>query len=88
MNRHDFICYGIEDEAYDPMCNLCDYNYPQTPAHIHGECPYFLGLRTDIFKEFIMDPPFLHPISKILQFMHQSGLEALQWDEMVQNTTT
>ena len=53
----------------------------------HSECPYFLGLRSEIFQEFIMDPPFLHPISKILQFLHRSDIEGLQWEEMVQNTS-
>ena len=89
LNRHDFLCYGIEDESYDPMCQLCDHNYQQTAAHIISECPYFLGLRSDIFQEFILNPPFLHPIGKILKFLLQSGLEGLHWEEeMVQNNTT
>ena len=79
-----------EDESYDPMCNFCDYNYLQTPAHLLSECAYFLAIRTDIFKEFIMDPPFTHPISKLNKFLLQSGLDELLYigTEMVQNTST
>ena len=90
LNRHDFICYGAEDESYDPMCDFCDYNYLQTPAHLLSECAYFLMLRSDIFQEFIMDPPFLHPISKLNKFLSLSGLNDLLFigSEVVQNTTT
>ena len=89
LNRHEFLCYGIEDEAFDPMCHLCDYNYLQTPAHLISECPYFLGLRTEIFKEFILDPPFLVPINKVLRFLLKSGLDTLGGEtEVVHNTTS
>ena len=72
------------------MCDLCDYNYLQTPAHILAECASFLALRTEIFQALILEPPFLHPISKIFKFLHQSELEALQWETagVVDNTTT
>ena len=89
VNMHDFLCYGAEDEAYNPMCTLCDSNELQIPAHLISQCPYFLGNCIEIFREFILNPPLLLPISKILRFLHQSELEALRGaEEVVHNTTT
>ena len=82
LNRHNFICYGIDDEVYDPMCEFCDLNYLQTPAHILAKCPSFLGLRAEIFKVLDPEPPFLFPISKVSQFLHLSGLAGMRGDEI------
>ena len=90
LNRHNFICYGIDDEVYDPMCEFCDLNYLQTPAHILAKCPSFLGLRAEIFKVLDPEPPFLFPISKVSQFLHLSGLAGMRGDEneVVDKNTT
>jgi ribonuclease HI len=88
LRRHDFLCFGATDESYDPMCNLCDFNELQTPEHIISVCPYFLGLRSEVFGVFIMDPPYLLPISKVLKFLSLSGLEAFCLERQGQNTTT
>ena len=90
LNRHNFICYGIDDEVYDPMCEFCDLNYLQTPAHILAKCPSFLGLRAEIFKVLDPEPPFLFPISKVSRFLHQSGLAGMRGeeDEVVDKNTT
>ena len=55
-------------------------SFPETPAHILGECLYTLRLRQDIFNTHILDPPFTCSISKLVQFLHQSEIEDLQWD--------
>ena len=76
MARHNHI---VDVEA-DAICRLCDYNYVQDTEHIMAECPYFLGLRLDLFHQCLLTPPFNGlPIVKVLAFLHQSNLLALEW---------
>ena len=89
LNRHQFLVHGAEDEAYDPACDLCDYNYSQTSAHVIYECPYFLGLRAQLLGTYIEDPPYVFPQSKVVRFLRESGIMALQWDDIeVQNSNS
>ena len=77
LGRHS----NIVDPTSNPICSLCDFGYVQDTQHIIAECPYFLGLRSDIFNEYVIVPPFDHlPIGKVLQFLHQSELDALVWE--------
>ena len=63
------------------MCDLCDFGYVQDTKHIISECPYFLGLRCELFQQRILYAPFDDlPIGKLLRFMFLSNLPALAWD--------
>ena len=65
--------------ALDDSCRFCEMPFPETPAHILGECLYTLKLRQDIFNSHILDPPFTCSISKLVKFLHLSEIEDLQW---------
>ena len=86
LNRHEFLVYGKDNEEYDPMCQYCDHNYEQTTEHIIGWCPFFLGLRQEIFGCLYKDPPFDFPTSKVVRFLRESGIMALQWESKVDNS--
>ena len=75
---------NIVDPDYNPICQLCDFDYVQDTQHVIAECPYFLGLRSNLFYWPYLRPPFNHlPIGKVLAFLHQSELLALVWDAEV-----
>ena len=77
LGRHS----NIVDPEYNPICLLCDFGYAQDTQHIIAECPYFLGLRSNLFYWPYFGPPYTHlPIGKVLAFLHQSELLALVWD--------
>ena len=68
LNRHNYVVKLAEQRS--PICNICDFGYIQDTAHIIGECPYFLGLRKDLFLEHIIVPPFVDlPIGRILAYL-------------------
>ena len=78
LNRHQFVVHGAKDESRDPMCELCDFNYVQTSAHVLGECPSprLMELREELFGSKILEPPFMLPIPAILKFLQSAGIEA------------
>ena len=80
LNRHEFLVYGADNEEYDPMCELCDFNYSQTTHHIIGECPALVEVRQDVFSLHVMEPPFNFPIRSVIKFLHLVELEALRMD--------
>ena len=59
------------------MCDLCDYNYSQTSAHIIGECPALMGPRLEVFSLHTMEPPFNFDIRSIIKFLHLANIDAL-----------
>ena len=78
LGRHN----NIVDPKEDPECKLCNHGYPQTTAHVIGECPspHLVQIRTHLFGERYILPPFDHlPIGKVLAFQLQSGISALDW---------
>ena len=78
LARHN----NIVDPNESPTCSLCDFGYPQDTAHIIGECPdpHLMKIRIDIFGERYIVPPFNHlATGKVLAFLLQSGLSALDW---------
>ena len=82
LNRQEFLVHGAEDEAYDPSCDFCDYNYSQTSAHVITECPYFLGLRAQTLGILVqLVPPYVFPHSKVVQFLREAGIMALSWED-------
>ena len=83
MTGHNHLGYhsNIVDPDNKKICLLCDFNYVQDTQHILAECPYFLGLRSNIFFWPFLRPPFDHlPIGKVLEFLHQSEMTALVWE--------
>ena len=79
LNRHNFL---VKPEEVDPTCQKCAHGYIQDTEHIIAKCPYYLGLRTTLFNRLQLDPPFDDlPIQKVLDFLSQSGLEALSLGE-------
>ena len=82
LNRHQFLVFGDKEEV-DPMCELCDYNFVQTSAHIIGECPssHLMELRKKLFGLYIIEPPFTLPIPAVFEFLRQAKLEAFAMDE-------
>ena len=80
LNRHNFIVHGLHEEV-DPMCELCDYNYSQTTAHIIGECPALTGARLEVFSLYTIEPPFNFTIRAIVKFLHRAGIAALSMEE-------
>ena len=85
MTGHNFLRYHnqvvFKEEADDYSCQLCGLDASvQDTEHVMAFCPYFLGQRESIFGYSILEPPFNDlPIGKVLQFLHQSGLEELAW---------
>ena len=77
LNRHEFLIKGPKDEEVDPMCQLCDYNYCQTSAHVIGECPALMGPRLEVFSLHTMEPPFDFDIKSIIKFLHLANINAL-----------
>ena len=80
LQRHN----NIVDPNDNPSCPLCDYGYPQDTAHIIGECPYphLVKIRVTLFGERVLYPPYTNlPLHKVLTFLIQSGLPALDWVE-------
>ena len=78
LARHNYVV----DPTENPTCTLCDFGYPQDTAHIVGECPdpHLTQIRIDLFGERYMEPPFDHLApGKVLAFLLQSGLPALDW---------
>ena len=72
----------MKPEEVDPTCQKCAHGYIQDTEHIIAKCPYYLGLRTTLFNRLQLDPPFDDlPIQKVLEFLSQSGLEALSLGE-------
>ena len=74
------------------MCQLCDFNYVQTSAHIIGECPspHLMELRKRLFGHHILEPPFTLPLPAVFEFLQQCGIEAIAMDanEGVKNHTS
>ena len=89
LNRHNFLVYGPKDEAYYPQCDLCSYgdHELQTPSHLISVCPYFFELRAQIFGFYTLESPYTLPFSKMCQFLLQSDLVDLQWEDGVNHTT-
>ena len=83
------ICSGPKDEAYYPQCDLCSYgdHELQTPSHLISICPYFFELRAQIFGFYTLESPYTLPFSKMCQFLLQSDLVDLQWEDGVNHTT-
>ena len=77
LNRHEFLIRGPDDEEVDPMCQLCDYNYSQTSAHIIRECAALVEPRLEVFGLHVMEPPFNFPIRTIIKFLEKAEVEAL-----------
>ena len=78
MGRHN----NIVDANEDPECKLCNHGYPQTTAHIIGEClnPHLTQIRVNLFGRRQISPPFNNlAIGKVLAFQLQSGITALDW---------
>ena len=78
LARHNHIV----DPNEDPECKLCNNGYPQTTAHIMGECPnpHLTQIRVSLFGERYIPPPYTHlAIGKVLAFQLQSGVSALDW---------
>ena len=90
LNRHQFLVFGDKEEV-DPMCELCDFNFVQTSAHIIGECPssHLMELRKRLFGAHILEPPFTLPLPAVFDFLKQAKIEALAMDvnEGVSNHT-
>ena len=62
------------------VCHLCDFGYIQDTEHIIAECPYFLGIRMDIFQMRLLTPPFNDlPIGKVLTYLLQTNMQELSW---------
>ena len=83
MTGHNFLKRhnNVVDPNEAPTCDLCDFGYIQDTEHIVAECPYFLGLRCDLFNQHLLVPPFDDiPIGKLLTFLFLSNLPALAWD--------
>ena len=84
MTGHNFLRRhnNIVDPNEAAICDLCGFgDYVQDTEHILSECPYFLGLRSDLFQQHILVPPFDDlPIGKLLTFLFLSNLPALAWD--------
>ena len=75
LNRHNYI---VRPEEVNPICDKCDFGDVQDSEHIIAKCPYFLGLRAQIFQNYILEAPFDDlAIGDILSFLAQSGLEAV-----------
>ena len=86
MTGHNYLQRhkNIVDPNDNPSCPLCDFGYPQDTAHIIGECPYphLVKIRETLFGERVLYPPFNNlPLHKVLTFLLQSGLPALDWLE-------
>lgn len=83
MTGHNYLArhsYIVNPTDNSPICSLCDHGYIQDTEHIIAECPYFLGLRCDIFGQHLLVPPFNDlAVGKVLSYLHQSGVEALAW---------
>ena len=83
MTGHNYLGYHNHlVNGDDPHCSLCGMQVPQDTEHIIAHCGYFLLLRQEIFltPDGLLQAPFDDlPIGKVLQFLHQSGLEALDW---------
>ena len=78
LARHN----NIVDPNEDPECKLCNQGYPQTSAHIMGECPFphLVQIRESLFGERYIAPPFTElALGKVLAYQLQSGLKALDW---------
>ena len=76
MARHNHIV----DVNADAICRLCYYNYVQDTEHIIAECPCLMSIRVDLFHQRLLTPPFNGlPIAKVLAFLRQSNLFALDW---------
>ena len=86
LNRHNFLVFGPNDEEVYPECDLCggiNGKAPdQTFGHIFAECPIFFEIRAQIFGVYTLDPPFIYPKSKICQFLKETGIEELQWEDI------
>ena len=75
LSRHNYI---VRPEEHNPICKKCDFDMVQDSEHIIATCPYFLGLRANIFQKYLLDAPFDDlAIGDILSFLAQSGLEAV-----------
>ena len=87
-NYHNYLVFRHQDEEISPECDLCHYNNSvQSSEHIIGVCPYFFGLRSQIFGFPILEPPYTLSKSKVCQFLLQSGLDFLQWKDVGVNNT-
>ena len=81
LNYHEFLVHGDREEV-DLMCELCDYNYVQTSAHIIGECPSerLMELRKNLFGFHLLEPPFLLPLPAVFEFLQLAEIEAFAMD--------
>ena len=79
MTGHNFLRRhnNIVDSKESAICDLCDFGYVQDTKHIVAECPYFLGLRCELFQHRTLYAPFDDlPIGKLLTFMFLSNIQA------------
>ena len=69
-------------------CQLCDFNYSQTTAHIIGECPALVGPRLEVFDAHVLEPPFNLKIRSVIKFLRLAEIEALNLKEKDENQTS
>ena len=76
LNRH-LVLTGVDPEL-EAKCSLCNED-EMTSAHVMGKCPLLVDQRSQTTGFFLLEPPFMIAIRKVLRFMQMCGLMPLQW---------